>query len=222
MSWALGESPLDVADVGAGTGLLTRALIAAGHRVVAVEPDRQMLDTLAASTSGVLDCRQGPAENLPLPDGSFDAVAVGQAYHWFDPRRALPEIARVLRPGGALIPIWNIRDEGVDWVRQLTRIIGASDAEITATMATRPGSFAPRFADPRLRIFRHEKPMIVDDLLRLVKSRSYYITADETRKRRLLDGVRELAATHPALKGRDVFAMPYKVYVYRATPAQTG
>jgi SAM-dependent methyltransferase len=91
-----------VLDLAAGTGKLTRPLVAAGLRVVAVEPVAEM----RAALPGALD---GTAEAIPLGDGSVDAVTVGQAFHWFDGDAALAEIARVLRPGGLLALVWNKR-----------------------------------------------------------------------------------------------------------------
>ena len=96
-------------DLAAGTGKLTRRLLPSGARVVAVEPLAQMRAVLARTAPGA-EVVSGTAEQLPLETGSVDAVTVGQAFHWFDAERALAEIARVLRPGGALALIWNIRD----------------------------------------------------------------------------------------------------------------
>lgn len=98
-----------VLDLGAGTGKLTVALAASGASVTAVEPIRGMLDELVARLPDV-EARLGTAEALPVADDSADAVTAAQAFHWFDADRALPEIARVLRPGGGLGLIWNRRD----------------------------------------------------------------------------------------------------------------
>jgi SAM-dependent methyltransferase len=87
-----------VLDLGAGTGILTRGLLAAGHDVVAVEPDDEMRAEFAAGTPGVIPLA-GSAEAIPLVDASVDGVVAGQAYHWFDPALTHLEIARVLRPG---------------------------------------------------------------------------------------------------------------------------
>ncbi|GAA2310860.1 class I SAM-dependent methyltransferase [Glycomyces scopariae] len=219
LAWLAGEGPADVVDVGAGTGLLTRGLIALGHRVTAVEPDGQMLAKLTAATTGLAAARTGSAEALGLPDASADVVTAGQAFHWFDRAAALPEIRRVLRPGGVLAPIWNLRDETVDWVERLTEVIGSSKGEITALGATEPGYFAPGFAEPEVRVFRHEKPLDPAGLVRLVQSRSYYLTADDRRQRELVAAVEDLIATHPDLAGRDTFAMPYATYAFRVRPA---
>src|ERR1700690_250709 len=101
IEWLLGDPPLEVLDLGAGTGKLTQALLAAGHRVSAVEP----LDEMRAILSSQLPAARalaGSAEQLPLADASMDAVAVGSAFHWFDEGAALAEISRVLRPAGVL------------------------------------------------------------------------------------------------------------------------
>ncbi|MCH7231553.1 class I SAM-dependent methyltransferase [Glycomyces sp. L485] len=218
LGWMLGDDRLDVIDVGAGTGLLTRGLMARGHRVTAVEPDAEMLGTLTAAGPGLAAGLQGSAEDLPISDASADAVTAGQAFHWFDRERALPEIRRVLRDGGVLAPIWNTRDETVDWVAALTGIIGASKGERTAQAAAEPGFFGPHFADPEVRIFRHEKTFDGPGLLRLVQSRSVYLTADPGRRREITAGVEDLVANHPRLAGRGAFAMPYATYAFRARP----
>ncbi len=216
LAWMLGDEPIDVADVGAGTGLLTRALIAAGHRVTAIEPDPRMLDALVSGSAGLAASHRGTAERLPLPDGAVDAVTAGQALHWFDRERALPEFRRVLREGGVLAPIWNTRDETVDWVAALTDIIGSSTGERIAREAAEPGFLGPGFADPEVRIFRHDKTFDGPGLIRLVQSRSVYLTADDDRRAALTAAVQALIADHPALAGRDAFSMPYATYALRA------
>jgi SAM-dependent methyltransferase len=108
-----------VVDLGAGTGILTAALTRLGADVTAVEPDQDMLAELRRhlpDTTAV----HGSAEAIPLPDASVDAVLAGQAMHWFDLDRALPEIARVLRPGGVLAGLWNVDDDRVGWVAELS------------------------------------------------------------------------------------------------------
>src|SRR5262245_7074602 len=106
VTWALGSAPLRVADIGAGTGILSRVLHGLGHRVIAVEPDEHMRSRLRSVTPDVTVVA-GTAEEIPLPDRSVDAVVAGQAYHWFDPDRANPQIARILRPGGVFAALWN-------------------------------------------------------------------------------------------------------------------
>ena len=120
--WALapvaGRSPLRVLDLGAGTGKLTAALLQLGADVTAVEPDPAMLAQLRQSLPQVRAV-PGTAEDIPVPDGAVDAVVAGQAAHWFDMTRALPEIVRVLSPGGVVAGLWNVDDDRVDWVAGL-------------------------------------------------------------------------------------------------------
>ena len=122
--WLVGDAPRRVLDLAAGTGKLTRSLVAAGHDVVAVEPAEEMLAHLRAAVPAA-EALVGTAEAIPLPDASVDAVTVAQAFHWFDPPAALREIARVLRPDGALGLVWNTRDEREPWVRRLGELIGS-------------------------------------------------------------------------------------------------
>jgi SAM-dependent methyltransferase len=117
VDWALepvAGGALRLLDLAAGTGKLTEPMLSRGA-VVAVEPDAAMRAELVARFPDV-DAREGSAEAIPLPDGSVDAVLVGQAWHWFDADRAFAEIARVLRPGGVLAAIWNRDDTRVEWV----------------------------------------------------------------------------------------------------------
>lgn len=111
-----------VIDLGAGTGIFTRQLVAAGITPVAIEPVAEMRATLTAETPGVATV-DGTAEATGLDDHSVDTIAVAQAFHWFDHPEALSEIRRVLRPGGHLACVWNVRDESIDWVRAYTDIV---------------------------------------------------------------------------------------------------
>lgn len=123
LDW-LPPSACEVAvDLGAGTGLLSRALARRIRRVIAVEPDERMAAVLRSRSAGI-DVRQGTAEAIPLPDASADGVFVSSAWHWMDPARAVPEISRVLRDGGRFGVIWTSRDREIDWVRDLGRPAG--------------------------------------------------------------------------------------------------
>ena len=119
-----------VLDLGAGTGALTRVLAARVPRVYAVDRDPRMIAVLEANCPGVT-ALEGTAERIPLPDGAVDAVTVASAWHWMDPRTAIPEITRVLRPGGALGLMWNRRDRSEPWIAALEafrlRVSGTDD-----------------------------------------------------------------------------------------------
>jgi len=214
--WTIGEAATGpsalghVVDLGAGTGLLTRVILGATDaRVTPVEPDPQMRERLAATTPSVTPLA-GSAESIPLADASVDAVLVGQAYHWFDPESAHAEIARVVRPGGVFGPIWNIRDQTVDWVAEFARLI--DDEGATARLGKLVGSdFGPEFGPISCETFRHSMSMNADGLVALLASRSYYLTASPERQDALTTSIRSLADTLPS-----TFTMPYVTYCYRS------
>jgi SAM-dependent methyltransferase len=126
-----------VLDLGAGTGKVSRALLAAGFDVVAVEPQAELRQPLAAAI-GTERAREGTAEAIPLPDQSVDAVTIADAFHWFDQARALQEIGRVLGPGGGLAILTTITDwSGASWAHELGQLVSG----------TRPAH--PHFDGPR-------------------------------------------------------------------------
>ncbi|QYJ03138.1 class I SAM-dependent methyltransferase [Nocardioides panacisoli] len=126
VDWLVGEGPLSVLELGAGSGKLTEALVAAGHDVHATDPDEAMLDRLAEKLPE-LRISQAGAEEIPAPDAGYDVVIAAQSYHWFDLELALPEIARVLKRGGFLSLVWNVKDERIPWVKRLGRIVGEQE-----------------------------------------------------------------------------------------------
>lgn len=208
--WLAGPSPADVLDLGAGTGKLTRALAALGHRVVAVDPLPEMLAQLAVAVPGV-PALAGSAEAIPLEDASVDVVAVAQAFHWFDHGRALPEIARVLRPGGSLALVWNQRDESVPWVEELS---GAAGAEVWAGLPVeRALAASGRFAEPERATFGHVVHHDRASLLAFAASRSHYLVLDDPGRARMLADV---AAVYDRWAGPRGIELPYRVACYRS------
>ncbi|HLH58547.1 MAG TPA: class I SAM-dependent methyltransferase [Streptosporangiaceae bacterium] len=218
LDWLLPSGARRVLDLGAGTGKLTRQLVGRGLDVVAVEPSAGMRRELARVLPGV-PALAGAAEQIPLPDGSVDAVLVAQAWHWVDPVRAVPEVARVLAPGGTLGLVWNIRDERVDWVARLGRLMHQSGDQYDE-------SVKPTVGPPFSPVERFDVPwtnhVTLPVLLDMVASRSYVITMPAADRDILLAEVRRLATAHPTLAGSDDIALPYVTRCSRArrmTPA---
>jgi SAM-dependent methyltransferase len=192
-----------VADVGAGTGKLTRALVAAGFDVVAVEPFPAMRARLQAELPGV-EVLAGTAEALPLDDASVDAVACGDAFHWFDGGLAAPELARAIRPAGGLALLWNAAaGEAADghrpWETELVEILSAirpehpgftEDQGRAAVEAS--GLFAPFDSTDVASVHRSSRAGIVAS----VASMSYVAVLPEDERRALLARVDALLAAH--------------------------
>jgi SAM-dependent methyltransferase len=137
---------------------------------------------------------------------------VGQAWHWVDQDAALPSVARVLRPGGTLGLIWNLRDERVAWVERLTAVMHPAEGEIFVGSGTiQQGPFgAIESAN-----FEWSRDFSRDDLLDLVRSRSYFITAVEAEQASILDGVNALLDTDPDVGGQTSWSMPYVTRAFR-------
>ena len=115
IDWLLPDHCDVVVDLAAGTGLLTRALAGKAGHVIAVEPDERMRLVLQSRSAGV-EILAGRGESIPLPDASADAVFVSSAWHWMDPRLAVPEIGRVLRDDGRFGVIWTGRQRDIWWL----------------------------------------------------------------------------------------------------------
>ena len=207
-----GERSLRVADVGAGTGKLTRAVVELGAEVVAIDPDAKMLAALREHVHGV-PTFVGSAESLPLPDASVDAVLLGQAWHWVDPAAGSAEVGRVLRSGGVLGVVWNIRDESAAWVRRLTEIMHGSHAEEMLAGGDPP--IEPPFGDVESAQWRWTRPMTRDSLLAMAHSRSYIITATPADRAAIEAGLLELFDEIWAV-GDKVVELPYVTRAYRA------
>jgi SAM-dependent methyltransferase len=197
-----------VLDLAAGTGKLTCALAATGADVVAVEPVAEM----RAALTGVR-ALAGTAEEIPLEGGSVHAITVAQAFHWFRGEEALAEIHRVLRPRGGLGLVWNLRDESVPWVAELTRIMEPhrGDAPRAASGAWREAFERTVLFEPlEAATFRHVHELSVEGLVARVASVSFIAALPEPDRIRVLAEVRELA------DGSTV-ELPYRTEVYWTT-----
>jgi SAM-dependent methyltransferase len=212
VAWILGGAPLRVLDAGAGTGKLTAEVLRQGHDVVALDPDAEMLQALSRSVPGV-ETMVGTAEATGLPDSSVDAVVFGQAWHWVDVAAASAEMARILRPGGVLGLIWNIRDEEVPWVARLTEVMHGSEAE--RLLAGEGPAVSEPFGRLEHRAFHWARAMTADELLAMARSRSYYIAGTEANRARIDAGIVGLMATLPGLAEHGNIDLPYVTRAYR-------
>lgn len=210
-AWLVGREAAVVLEVGAGTGKLTQQLVALGHDVHATEPDPEMLAVLQRDLPETRATRAS-AEDLPVPDRSFDVVVAAQSFHWFDHERALAEFARVLRPGGHVALVWNSRDERIPWVRRLGRLIGSQDQ--VASASAEPLVLAEQFGYVEEATFTHWQQINRQSLQDLVLSRSNIATLDEhDRAARLAEVV---AFYDDFGRGYDGMQLPYVAHCYRA------
>jgi SAM-dependent methyltransferase len=164
-----------VVDVAAGTGISSRQLAERGAQVVAVELSAAMLTELAASSPGV-QAVQGSGHALPLADDCADLITYAQAWHWMDPELALPEVRRVLRPGGVLALWWNQTDRSSGWEReQAERITAAAGPDWNRFSATELAERIelPGDLTPQLFAFDWERVVSLETHLSNVASKSY-------------------------------------------------
>lgn len=207
----------DVLELGAGTGKFTELIVHSGARITVVEPVPAMRTALERNCPSVT-VLDGTAEAIPLPDASADAAIAAQAFHWFDGDRALPEIHRVLRPDGVLGMIWNVRDDASDWSERLTAIFDrlAGDEAPRYQRGKWREAFerSDLFGPLHHRVAYHVHHVTPETFLDRVLSVSYVASASEEQRTRVVEEVRDLIATDPALAGHEEIVMPYRTDVF--------
>jgi SAM-dependent methyltransferase len=200
-----------VVDLGAGTGKFTACLVKTGARVIAIEPVAQMRQKLVEALP-MVEAQAGTAEAIPLPDACVDAVTCAQAFHWFASAAALKEIHRVLKPGGKLGLIWNMRDESVGWIAQLTRILNAHQAD-TPRFASGAWKRVFPFAglSPlREDHFSHSHTGSPEDvIINRVRSTSFIAALPADAEAKVIAQVQALIASEPSLAASAVVTVPY-------------
>lgn len=209
-------SGMAVLDLGAGTGKFVSRLRSVGATLHAVEPVPEMLRALIAANADVV-AKAGTAERIPFADGSMDAVVCAQSFHWFATPAALAEIRRVLKIGGALGLIWNMRDESVDWVAALTRIMAPHEGDTPRYSSGRWREVFPAvgFSPLTERRFAHvhlgpPERVVVGRVL----STSFIAALSEAERGTIAGEVRALIAATPALAGRTEVAFPYETRAF--------
>lgn len=224
LDWMLPPHAADALEIGAGTGILTRLLVERIGHVTAVEPDDRMRAVLSTTTTGA-DVRAGVAEELPVGSSSCDVVIAASAWHWVDETRAVPEVARVLRPGGWLALVWSGPDRSVDWMRSLWAggIVFSPEERDAVDHRRRSrhvvnleaGGPSP-FHEPQTSLFRWTKPMTREDLVALSTTYSVVITMDDAARERHVGAMRRFLDEHESLAGRDIIDVPMRAYCWRA------
>jgi SAM-dependent methyltransferase len=181
-----------------------------GHDVFATEPDEQMLDVLSAKLPDVR-ATVGTAEQIPAADQQYDAVVTGQAFHWFDLERALPEIVRVLAPGGRIVVIHNERDKRIPWVRRLDAMIGRRDQQVSPTADLDESALFSAVEENEFRFWQVINRETIQDL---VLARSMLNTADD--EEREAKRAEVLAFYDDYGRGMDGMQLPYRCRVFRS------
>lgn len=217
--WLVPDDAELVVELGAGTGKLTRAITALGVEVVAVEPDPRMLAVLRGlGLEGV----EGSAEAIPLGNGAANAVVAGSSLHWFDLDLALPEIHRVLRPGGRLGFGWNHRDDRHPAIARMGAAVRAAQerargprwpsrdwaAELTASGL---------FLDVERALFEHVHEIPREALRDHLMSYSGVAALDEDERRRVIAKVARILDADESVSSGGRLRLPFVVTAYRAT-----
>jgi SAM-dependent methyltransferase len=209
LRWAADELGLAagarVLDVGAGTGKLTRGLVALGFDVVAVEPGAPMLEQLRRAVPEA-EALEAPAEAIPLPAASVDAAFAGQAFHWFDRERALPELHRVIKAEGGLGLLWNWWDERDPLQRELGELIGYAGHQPYREDEA-PGD--PWFRLVGRVVVESTPESSPDELVAQLATTSAYLTAEPAEREESLRAVHELASRYG-----DRFPLPRLTYAF--------
>ncbi len=209
-----------VIEVGSGTGKFTRALGTTGAARVAVEPIAGMRRVFARVVPEV-PVLSGTAESIPLPSGFADAIVAAQAFHWFWPRPALREFARVLRPGGGLGLVWNLRDESVGWSRRLTQLLDEYGYTSQVPRARGLDRWRPVFDRPESPFgpllhcrFPHRQRAPRATFVARILSVSVVAGLSARERGRVAERVRAILDTDPATRDRPILEMPYRTDVF--------
>jgi SAM-dependent methyltransferase len=207
-----------VIDLAAGTGKLTELLALTGRSIIAVEPILAMAARIPERPN--VEVLIGSAERIPLPKASAGLVCVATAFHWFDYRRAMREILRVLQPGGALALVWNVRDDRVPWVKAFSAVLDryAGDTPRQSSGKWRAIFQHKRFEHQATRSWPLVQKMPARTIVDRALSTSFIAALPSSEQDVVRQDIARIVAAEPAL-ARDPVEFPYvtELYVFRAT-----
>jgi SAM-dependent methyltransferase len=235
IAWLTGKLGIgpgrQVVDLAAGTGKLTALLADTGADLVAVEPVASMRDRLRERLPNI-PVLAGVAEALPFASKSVDAVVVAQAFHWFDARRAMDEIARIVRPGGSLGLMWNARDRSLEWVDQVWSVMdrverrapwrderdssGPADTTLARSERYLAGPSDSNWSPWIETRFFHVYYGSHEDVLDRMRSVSHVAVLPPARQDGVLSEIRAILADHPQTRQKATLGIPYRVDVMYA------
>jgi SAM-dependent methyltransferase len=205
-----------VVELGAGTGKFTRTLVPTGAAIVAVEPVESMRRKLSELLLGVTIV-DGTAEKIPQPDSSADAVIVAQAFHWFDGEKALAEIHRVLKRGGGLGLVWNVRDESIGWIRGLTEILEQYESGVPRYKSLAwlsPFKSTGLFSPLTRAEFAHVQKLPPDAVEDRVLSISFIAALPDSEREAVRNRLRQLVQRELDSRKRPAIEFPYRTDVF--------
>lgn len=205
-----------VLELGSGTGKFTTMLKQGSAVVTALEPVKQMQEVFKTKHPDV-EVLAGSAAGIPLAAGSVDAVFAAQAFHWFGNCDSLREMHRVLKAGGGLCLLWNVRDASVDWIQRLNAVI---DRYTGTTPRYKTGEWKKAFAE-----FPGFAPLSYDcckfayevspeTIVKRVASISFIAALPDEARCEVLEEVRALLSLHPETRGRAWFPFPHYTDIY--------